>query len=64
MKNQEVLYRKQLRKKDSKQEFDLKFEKLPVKKGDFIYFVSNCHENTAHAELSGLNIKLDTLEKK
>lgn len=64
MKNQAVLYEKKIGKKEGKEMFDLKFENIPVKKGDFIYFIANCSENGATVKIPQLNIKLNHLEQK
>ena len=64
MKDSRKLYEKKIGKKEQKEAFDLKFESIPVRKGEWLYFIGNCHENGADVKFRNLNIKLNKLEQK
>ena len=64
MKNGSVLYEKKIGRKEQKEAFNLKFDSIPVRKGDCLYFIGNCSENGAEVKLRNLNIKLNKLEQK
>ena len=64
MKDSRKLYEKKIGNKEQKEAFDLKFESIPVRKGEWLYFIGNCHENGADVKFRNLNIKLNKLEQK